>query len=400
MPLKLKITSEHQRLMANDAEHQFNETGGTIGRGLQSDWILPDNDRFVSGRHATIDYQNGAYYVADISTNGLFINDSEEPLGKGNPRRLFSGDRLRMGEFDILVTIDEGEGLELVPTASASHLVSGHHNQLVPEEPLRTGIQLLDEEEITGADVFQSALFGTSRMNGNRPKNKKPNPEPKAPPKPQKLQPGNSRLAEKELLAAFLQGADIDSSDIHPSVDPRDIMHTAGQVLREFVDGTTALLESRASLKSMFRLDQTTVLPRHNNPLKLATNSSDSMKQLLVGKEGEYLGPVDSVKEVCRDLRFHQDAVLEAMMTSFKEFADRFDPEELQDNFDRTMERKPLFGSLVKPKYWQLYCELYPIMTKNGSGPFPQHFAEEFVRSYEKHIGDYKRIDRKDGKAA
>jgi predicted component of type VI protein secretion system len=72
----------------------------------------------------------------------------------------------------------------------------------------------------------------------------------------------------------------------------------------------------------------------------------------------------------------------------------------LQDHFDRTLNRKPLFGSFAKIKYWQLYCDLYPIMTQTGTGPFPRQFGEEFVRAYERHIADYKRNERKDGKAA
>ena len=66
-------------------------------------------------------------------------------------------------------------------------------------------------------------------------------------------------------------------------------MQNAGEVMREFVEGTTQLLASRANLKNAFRLDQTTVLPRHNNPMKLSANTKDSIKQLLVGQEGEYL---------------------------------------------------------------------------------------------------------------
>lgn len=394
MALVLTITSEHKHLMGDDAVRRFGEKGGTIGRGLQSDWILPDDLRYISTRHAAIDCQNGAYYIADTSTNGLYVNDSHEPLGKGNPRRLFSGDRLRMGEFEMVVTIDEGEELD-IREASASRTVADHVDQLVPEDVLRTGIQLLDEEEITGDEEFQSALFGTTRMerdHANRSSQKSPaNPFVEEP--PAKGPKGD------ELLEAFLRGAGVEPGDIHPSVDPRVMLETAGKVLREFVGGTADMLAGRANMKSMFRLDETTVLPRHNNPIKLAESVDDSMRQLLVGTAGEYLGPVDSVKEVCRDLKFHQDAMLEAMMSSFKEFADRFDPDELQDNFDRTLERKPLFGSMTK-KYWELYCDLYPIMTQTSGAPFPKHFGEEFVRAYEKHIADYKRVDRKDGKAA
>ena len=63
------------------------------------------------------------------------------------------------------------------------------------------------------------------------------------------------------------------------------MMLTAGQLLREFVKGVTALLASRANLKNAFRLDQTTVLPRNNNPMKFSDNTNDLLKQLLVGSK-------------------------------------------------------------------------------------------------------------------
>ena len=144
----------------------------------------------------------------------------------------------------------------------------------------------------------------------------------------------------------------------------------------------------------MFRLDETTVLPRHNNPIKMSESARDSLMQLLVGKEGEYMGPLDAVNEVCRDLRFHHDAVLDGMASAFTEFADRFDPDELQENFDRTLDRKPLLQLINQLKYWQLYRDLYPIMTQQGSGNFPHHFGEEFVLAYDKHITEYKRLER------
>ena len=118
------------------------------------------------------------------------------------------------------------------------------------------------------------------------------------------------------------------------------------------------------------------------------------MMQLLVGKEGEYLCPVDAVREVCRDLKFHHDAVLEAMIGAYQEFADRFDPDELQQNFDKTLDGKPIFKKMNQLKYWQLYCDLYPIMTQPGSGRFPHQFSEEFVRCYEKQLAEFKRLDR------
>jgi len=394
MPLQLEIVSDHKEIVGDDHVRVFREDGGTIGRSLENDWILPDPDRFISGKHATIDFQSGAFYLADVSSNGVYVNEEVEPLGRGHPRRLFHGDRLRMGDFEFRVTLDEGQGLDMPPPEPMT-VVPDHIEQLVDEDSLKSGIQMLDEEAITGDNAFQAALFGGVPKEQEAAKNGGKvdvQSNPFAPP-PSKEEVTITNAAK--LLDAFMKGLGIERADIHPSTDPHEVMENAGRVLKEFVDGATDLLASRTALKSMFRLDQTTVLPRHNNPLKLAENTRDSMMQLLIGKEGEYLGPVDAVREVCRDLKFHQDAVLEAMISAYMEFADRFDPDELQQSFDKTLDGKPLFKKMNQVKYWQLYCDLYPIMTQSGSGKFPHQFSEEFVRSYEKQIAEYKRLERK-----
>lgn len=394
MPLELKIVSEHAELVGDDATRQFAEDGGSIGRSLENDWILPDPDRYISGRHAVIDYRGGIYYLADLSTNGVYVNDEHEPIGKGNPRRLFNGDRLRMGDFEIVVRLDKGESLAM-PLEPDDHELPEDIDMFVPEDSLKTGMQLLDEEEITGDDEFESALFGTTRMDKPEAVQPKP-PMPKpsdAEPKPRKTVRSTpvSRSGD-ELFDAFLAGVGLKRSDLHPSVEPKEVMENAGEVLREFVDGVAKLLASRANLKSAFSLDQTSILPRRNNPLKLSESTLGSIKQLLVGREGEYLGPKNSVKEVCRDLLFHQDAFLDAMSHAFGEFADRFDPDELKSSFDDSNKPVPLLGFVNKMRYWDLYCDLYPVLTDKGSGRFPSMFAEEFVKSYDQQIAEFKRI--------
>ena len=294
MPLVLEIVSDHKDIVGDDYVREFREDGVTIGRSLENDWILPDPDRYISGKHATIDYKSGAYYLADVSSNGVYLNGAVEPLGNGNPRRLFNGDKIRMGDFEFVVTLDEGEDLEMPPPEPLT-VVPDNIEQLVDEESLRSGIKLLDEEEITGSNVFEKALFGKPPEEES-PKEEQMDkqPNPFAPPPSQEEQ---ERAAVEALLDSFMKGLGINRTDLHPSTDPFEVMENAGAVLKEFVDGTTGLLASRTALKGMFRLDQTTVLPRHNNPLKLSENTRDSMMQLLVGKEGEYLAPIDAVRK-------------------------------------------------------------------------------------------------------
>jgi len=390
MSLQMKIVSEHRDLVGDDYLREFHEDGGTIGRSLMNDWILPDPDRYISGRHATIDYKGGIYYLADTSSNGVYMNDEVEPIGKGNPRRLFNGDRLRMGDFIFEISIDSGESL-VMPMEPKPSVVHGQNEQFVDEVSLRTGTKLLDEDELTGDSEFQSVLFGSKApempvtVQETAP----------APPEPDtRTDSDHLAVSAEDLFDSFLDGLGISRVELHPSVNRPEVMMTAGLVLREFVKGTIDLLSSRANLKNAFRLDQTTVLPRQNNPLKFSENTNDLIKQLLVGSEGEYLGARDAVREACRDLMNHQNAFLDAMNSAFIEFADRFDPDELEENFKRALDGGKFFSFMNKSKYWDLYSDLYPIMTEKGGGRFPQMFAEEFVKAYERQVAEYQRHDR------
>lgn len=387
MPLKLEIISEHRDIVGDDAVREFRSEGGTIGRSLKNDWILPDPDKFISGKHATIDSKGGIYYLVDISTNGVYVNDERDPIGKGNPRRLFNGDHLHMGDFEILVSIDEGEDLEM-PAAPKPTVVPDHIEQLVEEDRLKTGVQLLDEDELTGDVAFESVLYtGDADEEPDAAGAPEVPEEPELPLlEPERAAPARVTVTDDDLFDAFLDGLQISRAELSPSLDVAEAMYNAGEILREFIDGIEKLLHNRAELKSAFRLDQTTILPRRNNPIKLSHSTPDLVKQLLVGREGEYLGPRDAVREVCQDLLAHQEAFLNAMTHAFVEFAERFDPEELTANFERSLGGKPFFRLLGDLKYWGLYKDLYPAMTEKGTGRFPQMFAEAFVNAYERHI--------------
>ena len=91
MALRLTIISRHRRSLGERGIKEFGRNGGTIGRSLESDWVLPDGQRFLSSRHASIDFRSGSYYIIDTSTNGVYINGSDVPVGN-HTRRM---DRVR-----------------------------------------------------------------------------------------------------------------------------------------------------------------------------------------------------------------------------------------------------------------------------------------------------------------
>lgn len=402
MTLRLEVISEQKGLLGDETEICFGPEGGTIGRSLRNDWVLPDPERFISGQHATIDYQAGSYYLADTSSNGVYINGAIEPIGKGHPRRLFDGDRLRMGNFEMCVHLDEGEDLDLPPDPEPS-VVPDHIEQLVPVDDTPSSIKLLDEEEIAGDSAFDAAVivddddddYGSLDGYDLAPQDDAEDeiaaePTPVAPAR-QPAATAGGESADTELLYTFLRAAGIDPNDIHPSVDASELLQNAGELLNELVGGVTEMLVARSNVKSMFRLDQTAVMPRHNNPLKLSIDTVDSLRQLLVGREGEYLGPLDSVREACKDLRYHHDALVAGMIRGFDEYIERFSPTQLEEHFSSETGRKSVFGGLGRRRQWDLYCDLYPIMTEKGPAAVPRQFAEDFVRCYERQLKDFKR---------
>jgi len=81
-----------------------------IGREPDNDWVLEDEARLISRHHCTITAHAGLFTLIDTSNNGVFLNESERPLGRGNSVILSAGDRLHLGELTLDVSIDDATG--------------------------------------------------------------------------------------------------------------------------------------------------------------------------------------------------------------------------------------------------------------------------------------------------
>jgi type VI secretion system protein ImpI len=81
-----------------------------IGRSADAGWQIDDPDMFVSRAHCKISGGRDGYFVTDTSSSGLFIDDSESPLGTGRSTRLQSGMRLRMGDYVLHVEVQPSAG--------------------------------------------------------------------------------------------------------------------------------------------------------------------------------------------------------------------------------------------------------------------------------------------------
>ena len=110
--LSLRIVSDQRRSLADRSSAVFSVEGGTIGRSADNDWVLPDPQRYVSAHHARVQFRDGHFYLQDVSTNGVYVNDDMEPLAKrgSSGYRLGNGDVLRMGDYHIVAALEHAQG--------------------------------------------------------------------------------------------------------------------------------------------------------------------------------------------------------------------------------------------------------------------------------------------------
>lgn len=434
MPLRLQIISRHRQGLGERSVREFGRDGGTIGRSLESDWVLPDGQRYVSSRHASIDFRSGSYYIVDTSTNGVYVNDSEQPVGRGNPQRLFSGDRIRLGEYEINVEIDEDEtsrttGKHVDPVSRAQRVPPPDPTRadlVPPHEITAVGIEMLLKEEAHTAEVEQAAQIAAASLRleedptgskrgprGAAPQPPAPQPTARVEPPPvsaaarlaatlaakDPAAPSTPRSAPKTrapapaqrasgspgapsaALDAFFRGAGLPAQPL----DDKQVEQTLqrlGQVMRELVLGLNENLHLRTEQRNVLRVPASANQPQAKNLLNVSGSVDEAIANLLFRQTSEFLQAVESVREAFTDIKQHQQSLLSALRTAAVDYIARLDPEELENKVSNG-KRGALINAANKLKYWDLYKDLYQVVTQAQPGQLPQQFLEEFSRAYE-----------------
>jgi FHA domain-containing protein len=83
---------------------EFDELGGSIGRGEGNTLVLPDPERRISRTHASIAFQGGRYVIQDRGT-AMPVSVNGVPIGQGNESPIVDGDELIIGTYTLRVTV-------------------------------------------------------------------------------------------------------------------------------------------------------------------------------------------------------------------------------------------------------------------------------------------------------
>lgn len=411
--LRLRIISDHRRLLGERSTITFGTGGGTIGRSADNDWILPDPHRYISAHHARVLFSEGAFLLEDTSTNGVFLNDEERALRETGPHRLQSGDVLRLGEYQIVVALESQTAQQArapgaALSATASNPVPTHVDVL---ESLARGGQtdigaslnlddLLVAEAPAGGRVRPVNAYGQAVVPpaAGQPAaaavpgaSDEPDEEAIArrierlaraaartresrgagPPAPVEVQNG---------LQALCRGAGIDPARL-PADAQSQLLHLAGQLLREALVGLKDLERAREEARSRFHIDLPPD-PDDPRPSLVRSTIEELLIDILAQHESRRLDAVQWLREAIESAKTHERATSEALRAAFVEFIGRFDPAELEARFQRALRRGGKPPEPLESRYWQLFVEFYRNLAEMPADRMPHTFVEAFATAY------------------
>jgi type VI secretion system protein len=413
MTLRLSVVSEHGIRLGAQSSKVFGVHGGTIGRSTDNAWILPDPDRYLSGKHVRIDFRSGSYVLVDTSSNGTYVNGSQVPLGKYHDYVLKDGDYLRLGEYELLVSIDKSN--DFPPDESAIVAYDGQAASSAVKKSTANDLgadldlsQLLEPSDQSLADsgVRPRNAYGqsvpTDREASNAPAEGGGTPwhmmtrpfkvEGKAeaaaaagirPQAPAQSSPQNPALYEGDYdlgLAAFCRGAGVDPRSVTPEAR-NGALQLAGQLLREAVLGLMDLNQSRNEFRNRFRMPAPLPDEGPESPLNFSRGVDEALVRLLTTTSTR-MGSVEAIRDKFKELKAQSAASLAASRAAFEEFLGRVNPKELEERFDRATKRG-VFGSQNKGKYWDLYTEMFAGLAQRPADGFPHVYTEAFAKAYE-----------------
>jgi type VI secretion system protein len=419
MSLRLRVVSDQRRSLADRSSAVFSVEGGTIGRSADNDWVLPDPMRYVSAHHARVQFREGHFYLQDVSTNGVYVNDDMEPLAKrgSSGYRLVNGDVLRMGEYHIVAALEalrageapapspEEQAAAAVPTSIHALRSLGHapdrelgvvlnlDELLVPDvsaladpllpvnafgqavdsgsvraladEPPAATQRLTESDDGPGAESMAERMARLAEAVGREPRNAG----------------GALALADVHTgLDAFCRGAGIEVEKLPADAQGR-LLHLAGRLFREALVGFKDLERTRANTRNRYRIETAAREQDDPRPSLAESMVEDLVVELLMRHENRQLDSVQWLREAVGEAKLHENATAQATRAAFVEFLDRLDPAELEARFERAA-RRGKARSADKAQYWELFITFYRNLIEMPADHLPPTFVEAFAAAY------------------
>lgn len=405
MAITLKIEDRDRLPDGGPIEFRAGARSFEIGREQHLDWCLPDPDRIVSGHHCQVRYEDGAYWLNDISTNGTFVNGAAGRVK--SPYRLANGDRLQIGGYHILVTIDGGEApAAAAPPYPKERFVTPEDiwaSPSTPPEPVDrrwfTDKQRQDHG-VRAPDVLEQFIdLPTARPSARSPISEDFTPIPAAPlgnvpgsmisehgdgmpalaiPQPTSpARPNLQALSADEFLKLVCEAAGLPAQAMSGR-DSRDVARDIGLVLRTATEQMTILLQGRASAKRITKsANRTMIGSTNNNPMKFTRDAAEALEIMFQLSRAGYLDAPSSFREAFEDIQTHERATFAAMQKALSRLTEDLSPESVEDKVTGVA-----FASR-KARAWEIYVQRWTAKTEHYENGILDVFFAYFSEVYD-----------------
>ncbi len=405
MTLKLRVISEQSRRLGKKSYCLFSKQGGRIGRCADNEWVLPDPDRYLSSYHAQVTCETDRWILEDISTNGVFMNDAALPLSQLGPCELHDGDRLRMGDYQMLVSIITSHN----PRQNNSENKTASRSQAVPPKqenkqfaPPALNIEFdinklfispkADSTQPQDAQIWppiENLVTVNPHLISNETETDQNNHTLEADGPEHSIEKTDSQL--NAGLAAFCKGAGIEMSLLLD--EPySDLLSRAGQLLRETVLGMMAI----NTLQNEITQSLDTLAPNTqrypNHCLDQITSVDESIIKLLKTSRARPIHSADGLRARFNNLLCHQRALLSATHKATNNLMERVDPTELQVRFERILNRDSKPTERNNEKYWDMYKEFFYTLNQRNNNGLPKSYSHELCCSYHEQFNSLIKI--------
>lgn len=438
MAIKLRVISDHYRELGEHRSRVFGVNGGTIGRAPDNDWVLPDPRRIVSGHHCEIEYRGGSFWIRDTSTNGVFVNESEDPVSTGGPLELQDGDRLRLGDYELIVSVDSR--IDFLPAAAEEHSAAKHLDAGIGADLDVDSLFTRPDPDPSGSLPVRNA-FGLKVPRDrllSRPAGAHPDRAPShvaaevpdvsgAPPLPaeaasesglpetppdwalstraitrreladamarrqsriaarQQVQPFHQQATTwsdlNSALQAFCRGAGIEPAAVSPEAQAM-LPLVAGQLLREAVVGLNELAQARAKATPTSASGTPATPPAGTNPLRSSSGVDQALVRLFESHGRVHGGPVDSLRDVLQEGKDHEIAMQAALRSALDALLAQLAPDNVATQFEQVRARSLAPGQDSRTGYWDYFIEFHRMLTQHPVEGLPHSFAEAFAEAY------------------
>jgi type VI secretion system protein ImpI len=408
MPLRLSIENVDRLPDGAPLQIDVNGRGLALGRDEHLDWTLPDGSRIISGKHCEIRFEEGGYWLHDVSTNGTFVNGSPHRLNA--PYLLRDGDRLNIGPYIIAVSVQGGQeaGRTTAPASSAPAPGEWEMFGRAARPGDRAGRPVHASPTGLPDPVDFDPFFEPPKAPRSDPAMQRPDswpPEPAAPgvavtreaalrhSSPFRSAPSPpARIAASEpqagatdaaLFGRIARAAGMPENAL-ASRDPKVLAEEIGSVIRLTAENLAQMLASRAESKTLMRsASRTMVRGIENNPLKFANSVEEALAMMFGAPMRQYLGAPATIENSFSDLKTHQVLIYAAMRDALDALFDDLAPERI----DRSVEEDHGLGRLVvsrKAKLWDIYVDRWRAKTKRADGRLLEAFMALFAEAYDR----------------